>query len=72
MKLEEKVRLGTKVKRIYDNPQTPYARVLTSDHVSREDKAELQEAYGYLNLIDLRQSIDELQEQLLHSLSRVL
>jgi hypothetical protein len=69
MKLEEKVRMGSRVKRVYDDPLTPYARVLTSEHVSDEDKAELQEAYGYLNLIDLRRRIDELQEQLLHSLS---
>ncbi len=68
MKLEEKARMGSKVKRIYDDPLTPYARVLASDHVSDEDKAELREAYGYLNLIDLRRRIDELQEQLLHSL----
>jgi hypothetical protein len=69
MKLEVKVRIGSRVKRVYDDPQTPYARVLASDHVSDEDKAELREAYGYLNLIDLRRRIDELQDQLLHSLS---
>jgi hypothetical protein len=70
MKLQEKVRLGSRVKRIYDDPQTPYARVLASPSVSEEDKAELQEAYGYLDLIDLRQRIDELQAQLLRSLDR--
>jgi hypothetical protein len=69
MKLKEKVRLGSKVKRIYDDPQTPYARVLASDDVSEEDKAELREAYGYLNLTDLRRRIDDLQEQLLKTLS---
>jgi hypothetical protein len=69
MKLKEKVRLGSKVKRIYDHPQTPYARVLASHDVSEEDMAELQEAYGYLDLIDLRRRIDELQVQLLKTLS---
>jgi hypothetical protein len=69
MKFEEKVRLGSKVKRVYDDPRTPYARVLASDHVSDQDKAELREAYGYLDLMDLRRRIDELQEQLLRSLS---
>jgi hypothetical protein len=54
MKLEEKVRTGSRVKRVYDDPLTPYARVLVSDHVSDEDKAELRQAYGYLNLVDLR------------------
>jgi hypothetical protein len=41
MKLKEKVRVGSKVKRIYDDPQTPYARTLASALVSEEDKAQL-------------------------------
>jgi hypothetical protein len=69
MKLEEKVRVGSKVKRVYDDPQTPYARALDSHDVSEDDKTELREAYGYLDLVDLRRRIDELQEQLLRSLS---
>jgi hypothetical protein len=69
MKLKEKVRFGSKVKRLYDDPQTPYARVLASDHVSKEDKAELREAYGYLDLVELRRRIDELQAQILQTLS---
>jgi hypothetical protein len=69
LKLEEKIRDGTKVKRIYDDPQTPYARALASDEVSVEDKAELHEAYGHLDLLELRRRIDELQLQLLETLS---
>ena len=69
MKLEEKVRTGSKVKRVYDDPLTPYARVMASDHVSGECKADLREAYGYMDLVDLRRRIDELQERLVHSLS---
>jgi hypothetical protein len=64
MKCQEKVRVDGKVKRIYDEPRTPYARVLESEHVSASDKAELQETYGYLNLIDLRRQIDDLLDQL--------
>ena len=60
MKLKEKVRTGSRVKRIYDEPQTPYARVLDSHHVSEEDKAEPREAYGYLDLLNLRRRINEL------------
>jgi hypothetical protein len=70
MKLKEKVRVGSKVKRIYDDPQTPYARVLDSPYVSDEDKDELREAYGYLNLIELRRRIHELQEQFVKSLRK--
>ena len=69
MKLKEKVRRGSKVKRVYDDPQTPYARVLASPHVSEEEKAELREAYGYLDLLSLRRRIDQLLDQLLETLS---
>ena len=68
MKLKEKVRIGSKVKRIYDDPQTPYARVLADPHVPEPFKAELREAYGHLDLIYLRLRINELQDQLLASL----
>ena len=70
MKLKEKVRVGSKVKRIYDDPQTPYARTLVSDLVSEGDKAQLREVYSYLDLLALRQRIDELQDQLLATVSQ--
>jgi hypothetical protein len=70
MKLEEKVRVGSKVKKIYDDPQTPYARVLASPDVSEEHKAQLRETYAVLDLVQLRRQIDDLQDQLLRSVSR--
>lgn len=70
MKLKEKVRTGSKVKRVYDDPQTPYARVLNSPHLSDQDKAELREAYSYLDLCALRRRICELQDQLLASVAK--
>jgi hypothetical protein len=70
MKLEEKVRVGSKVKKIYDDPQTPYARVLASPDVSEEHKAQLRETYDVLDLVQLRRQIDDLQDQLLRSVSR--
>jgi hypothetical protein len=69
MKLEEKVRVGSKVMRIYDDPLTLYARVLASHQVAGEDKTALREAYGYLDLFELRRRIDELQVHLVQSLS---
>jgi hypothetical protein len=71
MKLEEKVRVGSRVKRIYDDPQTPYARVLDSSHVPEEHKAQLRETYEVLDLVQLRQQIDDLQGQLLSSVSQI-
>lgn len=69
MKLKEKVRTGSKVKRVYDDPQTPYARALNSTHISEADKAELREAYGYLDLLSLRRRMDELLDELLAMVS---
>jgi hypothetical protein len=69
MKLKEKIRIGSRVKRIYDKPQTPYARVLASPHVSQEDKAALRETYSYLDLVQLRTHINHLLDQLLVTVS---
>lgn len=69
MKLEQKSRLGSKVKKVYDEPRTPYARVLESPHVSEEHKAQLRETYELLDLVYLRQQINDLQSQLLDSVS---
>ena len=68
-KLEEKSRQGSQIKRVYSQPLTPYARVLTSPCVSEDCKAQLRETYGTLDLIDLRRQINELQSQLLSTVS---
>ena len=69
MKLKEKVRLGSRTKRVYEDPQTPYARTLASPDVSESDKAELRDAYRFLDLVSLRTRIDEVQEMLLKSIT---
>jgi hypothetical protein len=69
MKLKEKIRIDSRGKRVYDDPQTPYARVLTSPHVSEEHKDALRETYSYLELVRLRMRINYLLDRLLESLS---
>jgi hypothetical protein len=64
-KLKEKTRIGSKVIRVHDDPQTPYARVLASSQVSEEYKAQLRETYAMLDLISL-------QKELLNSVSMPL
>ena len=64
MKLKEKVRKGSKVKRVYDKPQTPYARALASPHLSAKVKAQLRTTYQQLNVIELKQQIDRIVKQL--------
>jgi hypothetical protein len=64
-KLKEKSRVGSKVKKRHDKPQTPYARVLASPQVSEDHKALLRETYELLDLVYLRQQVVSLQDQLL-------
>jgi hypothetical protein len=64
MKLLDKIREGSKVKKRYDRPQTPYARVLASRHVSRKVKAQLRKQYVSLNPAKLRRDMLNLQKRL--------
>jgi hypothetical protein len=68
MKLAFKTRVGGKVARTYDEPQTPFARVLASADVAAEHKDELRETYALISLLDLRQQITGLQDALLRTL----
>ena len=70
MKLKEKVQIGSRKRRIYDVPQTPYARTLASPDVSEADKAALQELYRNLDLVSLRTQIDDVQEMLYRTITK--
>jgi len=63
-KLKAKVRTGAKVKRIYDDPATPYQRVLADPHITAKIKTKLRQQYHSLDVVDLRQQIDDLTRQL--------
>jgi hypothetical protein len=65
MKLIQKTRIGSKVRKKYDKPQTPYQRVLTSSLVPETMKQPLREQYALLNPADLRRRIARLQDKLL-------
>jgi len=67
MKLKEKVRVGSKYKKTYDVPRTPYAGVLACPELSEEQKAQLHETYKVLSLVNLRRQINQLHDQLLDS-----
>lgn len=64
MKLKEKIRVGSRVKKKYDRPRTPYQRVLESPLVEEEDKKKLNQEYAKLNLAELRRQITTLQIKL--------
>ena len=64
MKLVEKTRIGSKVRKRYDRAKTPYCRVLQSRAVPKEVKQELKRIYATLNPVWLGREINRLQDRL--------
>jgi len=58
MKLVEKVRIGAKVKKVYDEPKPPYQRLIESDAVPEEVKATLRERAGRLHIVKQKRLVD--------------
>lgn len=65
MKLVSKERIGSRVKKAYDKPATPYKRVLASPDVKQSDKKRIRKIYSALNPAQLKRNITSLQEKLL-------
>jgi len=65
MKLIKKERIGSKVKRKYDTPKTPFQRILSSPHISEELKESLKKEYQSLNIAELWKKIYKYANQLL-------
>ena len=64
VKLLRKVRVGSKVRRLYGPAQTPLDRVLASPGVDRERAAELQTLRQRIDPFALAQTIDRKLEQI--------
>ena len=64
-KLVCKTRQGARVRRVYDDPQTPYQRVLACPEVSEECKDRLRRQFDTLNPAALQRELVDLQQQLL-------
>ena len=58
MKLIEKERTGSKVKKTYDEPQTPYQRLQNCSKFEDESKRTLKEIYQKLDPIDLQRKME--------------
>jgi hypothetical protein len=56
-KLVSKVRIGSKIKKTYDEPMTPYERLLSSNDVSLEQKDRLVREHAKLNPMELRHQV---------------
>jgi len=59
IKLVEKTRVKGKIKKKYDRPKTPYARLMESDRLSPAEKESMCRLYESLNPAELRRKIDD-------------
>jgi hypothetical protein len=59
MKLENKVKAGSKEIKKYDVPRSPYQRLLESEALSSEAKAELIRLCGLYNPVQLQHSVNK-------------
>jgi len=64
MKLKSKERFGSRVKKSYHAPQTPYQRVLACTEVTAADKKKLQRQYQSLNPAALKRQLDKYRKEL--------
>jgi len=64
MKLKSKERCGSRVKKSYHAPQTPYQRVLACTEVTAADKKKLQRQYQTLNPAALKRELDKQRKEL--------
>lgn len=64
MKLKTKERFGSRVKKTYEAPQTPYQRVLVCADVPAQDKQKLKRQYQALNPAALKRELDKLRKKL--------
>jgi len=64
MKLLSKERNGAKVKKKYDEPKTPYQRLMEMPEIGSKAKQRLKSEYATLNPAHLKREITRLQEKL--------
>lgn len=64
MKLKSKERRGSRVKKSYHPPQTPYQRVLDSEQLTSGAKKKLQRQYRLLNPAALKRELDKYRKEL--------
>ena len=64
-KLVSKTRQGARVRRVHDDPQTPYQRVLACSEVSEDHKERLRRQFDTLNPAELQREVVRLQGELL-------
>lgn len=59
MKLVSKERIGSRYRKRYDQPRTPYQRLLDSGHLTREQEEQLRRRKQQLDPFDLKSKIED-------------
>ena len=59
MKLKSKTRVGGKIIKYYDDPITPYQRLINSNTLTEEQLTKLQNQFKKLNPFELKKELDE-------------
>ncbi len=70
MKLISKIRYGSKVRKYYDEPKTPFQRLLESPFICSETKEKLKEIYKNLKVLELIKIITDHKDLLLKVANR--
>jgi hypothetical protein len=70
MKLKEKVREGGKVRRVYEEPRTPYQRLLELGTLKPPQRRALEKRYQSLDPVKLRGRIEQLRTELFDLLEK--
>ena len=68
LKLVEKTKVGSRYRKKYDEPKTPYQRLMASEHLNEALKTHLTEVHCNLNPFNLKKQIDHKQRQILNAL----
>jgi len=64
MKLTRKIRTGSKVKKVYDQPKTPYQRLMDCPDITQAAKDKLKREYETINPAVLKRTLTRLVDQL--------
>ena len=59
MKLVEKKKINSRYYKRYDQPQTPYQRLMESEHISSDAKEKLKKQHETLNPFQLKREIEQ-------------
>lgn len=59
MKLKTKIRIGAKIVKTYDDPTTPYQRLIASNTLEQKELEKLQAQFKTMNPFEMKKELDE-------------